>query len=312
MACQFLANPTFGAGRLSKFRVSLNLLLDTFGTLASCIFLFTIQGSHWGSNDDVQAMYWRTIIGVLIAGTVSSAVAQSFLLERFWKNIRHHRLGTGFAVTILVLTIITSVAAIVACAYLQWVNAPVTVPFVWIALIGNVIAALGITTVSVCQRWVRRAAGPPKKNAAIRATRAFIETGFPSTIIAILALVAWAAGREGDFVVALYFVQARVYSCIMLLALRNPYIEHPLEVMVSTSVVQRRVPVPPLSPEIYLNNAKSDRASLCEIPEGKEVQGWYDVDLSGAEARTGEDTSGQVPPLARNASFYQVPDEEKQ
>jgi hypothetical protein len=74
-----------------------------------------------GENDDVQSNYWRIIVGVLCIGTVSGAVAQSVLLERFWKksvyflprtvgspahimsSIRHHLLGTAFAVTILIM-----------------------------------------------------------------------------------------------------------------------------------------------------------------------------------------------------------------
>ncbi|KAJ7489089.1 hypothetical protein FB451DRAFT_682484 [Mycena latifolia] len=322
MACQFLANPTpSGAGRLSKFRVWLNLIIDTVATFIGCAFLAMIEGSHWGSNDDVQSQYWHVVVAVLTAGTATVVIAQSFLLERFWKNIRQHRLGTAFAVTILIMALFASVAAVVACAYLQWIDAPVVVPFVWIALIGNVIAALGITVVSVCQRVVMKTGpGAPKKNIIVRATRAFIETGFPSAIIVILALIAWALSRKGAFVVALYFVQARVYSCTMLFVLRSPLPERTdawIEDMISTSVPQTGVPVPPLSPDIYLHNEKSDRQTLCGIPEEKEVQGWYNIDLGADASRASLDsTAREVPPSAlvvhRNASFYQVPDEEKQ
>ncbi|KAJ7687702.1 hypothetical protein B0H17DRAFT_1332334 [Mycena rosella] len=321
MACQFLGKPSeHGPGRLSKFRVCLNLMIDTVATLIGCGFLFMIQGSHWGSNDDVQYHYWRIVVGVLTASTAASVITQSFLLERFWKNIRQHLLGTAFAVTFLVVAVFVSVAAVVVCAYLQWINAPVVIPFVWVALIGNVIAALGITTVSVCQRIVLKTGpGAPRKKIIARSTRAFIETGFPSAILFVLALVAWALGRKGDFVVALYFVQARVYSCTMLFTLRNPLPARTdawIEDMVSTSVPQKRVPVPPLSPDIYLHNDKSDRATLCGIPEEKEVQGWYNIDLNTDAARSSEDTAREVPATAvvfhRNSAFYQVHDEEKQ
>ncbi|KAJ6598158.1 hypothetical protein DFH09DRAFT_53801 [Mycena vulgaris] len=321
MACQFLRNPSAtGAGRISALRVWLNLIIDTVATFVSCAFLFMVEGSHWGTNDETQSRYWQIIVGVLTLCAAGAVIAQGFLLERFWKNIRQHLLGTAFAVTVLAMAVIVSVAAVVVCLYLQWIEAPVVIPFVWVALIGNVIAALGITTVSVCQRIVMKTGPGPKKNIIARAMRAFIETGFPSAIIVILALVAWALERKGHFVVALYFVQARVYSCTMLFTLRNPAparTDDWISDMVATSVPQKDQPAPPLSPDIFLQNEKANRLTLCGIPEEKEVQGWYNIDLGTDGQRASVDSKdGDIPPTAvvlhRNLPFYQVNDEEKQ
>ncbi|KAF8176354.1 hypothetical protein K438DRAFT_1979148 [Mycena galopus ATCC 62051] len=316
MACLLQTKKTNNrAGKIATFRIWLNVLIDTATTIIGCAFLYTFQGSHWGENDDVQARYWRIIVGVLIAGTVSVVVAQSYLLERFWKNIRHHLLGTAFAVTILVMAVFTSVAAVIGCAYLQWTNASILVPFVWAALICNVIAALGITIVSVCQRFALRTIAP-KKHIIVRAWRAFIETGLPSCIIATLALAAWATGQRGAFVIALYFVQARVYSCTMLFALRNPL---PLRTeegdgwiqeMLVNSVAQKRQPAPPVTPDIFLKNEKFGR-SLGDIPEEKGPHSWYNIDLGNDIATSSVDLSEEVTQnavvLHRNAAFYQVP-----
>ncbi|KAJ7182889.1 hypothetical protein C8R43DRAFT_16318 [Mycena crocata] len=127
------------------------------------------QGSHWGDNDDVQSRYWRIIVGVLTAGTVVVVLSQAYLLERFWKNIRQHRIGTAFTVTILVMAVFASVAAVVVCAYLQWtnLNASGREPFICrLALIANLIAAVGITAVSVCQRLAIKAVSGSKKQYA--------------------------------------------------------------------------------------------------------------------------------------------------
>ncbi|KAJ6482555.1 hypothetical protein C8R45DRAFT_1149982 [Mycena sanguinolenta] len=307
MSCLFLASKSDKESKkTAKFRVCLNLLIDTAATVIGCAFLYTFQGSHWGENDDVQARYWRIIIGVLIAGTVSTVIAQSYLLERFWKNIRHHLLGTAFAVTVLVMAVFTSVSAVVVCAYLQWTNADILVPFVWAALICNVIAALGIATVSVCQRFALRTI-TSKKHITVRAWRAFVETGIPSCIIAILALAAWAAGEKGAFVIGLYFVQSRVYSCTMLFALRNPLPPRTdgwIAEMLATSVPQKRVPVPPVTPDIFLKNEKTSRTPLGDIPEEKGPQSWYNLDL-GTDTITSNEENAMV--LHRGAAFYQVP-----
>ncbi|KAJ7850623.1 hypothetical protein B0H14DRAFT_2762917 [Mycena olivaceomarginata] len=318
MACQLLARKSDGTRITAKFRVCLNLLIDTAATVAGCAFLYLFQGSHWGENDDVQSNYWRIIVGVLCIGTVSGAVAQSVLLERFWKNIRHHLLGTAFAVTILIMAVLTSVAATVACAYLQWTNASsILVPFVWVALICNLIAALGITTVSVCQRFAMRTV-TPKKHLIARAWRAFIETGLPSSIIAILALVAWAIDKKGEFVIALYFIQARVYSSTMMFALRNPLPPRAdwIQDMISNSVPQMG-PVHPPSPDIFLKNEKTIRMSLPVIPEGKGST-WFNIDLGNETATSAPETEDiasnakNAVVLHRNAAFYQVSGEGKQ
>ncbi|KAJ7234770.1 hypothetical protein B0H12DRAFT_1142502 [Mycena haematopus] len=307
LACILLASKSEEGLRISaRLRVCLNIIIDGAATATGCAFLYMFQGSHWGENDDVQARYWRIVIGVLIVGTVSTAIAQSYLLERFWKNIRHHLLGTTFAVAILVLAVFTSVAAIVVCAYLQWTNATIIVPFVWAAVICNVIATLGITTVSVCQRFALRTI-TPKNHIIVRAWRAFIETGLPSSIIAVLALAAWAAGQKGAFVIGLYFIQARVYSCTMIFALRNPLPPRGdgwIEEMIANSAVQKRQPAPPATPDIYLNNEKASRLSLGDIPEEK--QSWYNIDLGSGAVDSEEATMGP-----HRAAFYQVAADDK-
>ncbi|KAJ7722880.1 hypothetical protein DFH07DRAFT_1067328 [Mycena maculata] len=317
MACQIFgdSNPS-APGRLVKSGVCLNLIIDSVATFAGCSFLFWFQDSHWGENDDVQSRYWKVVVGVLTAGTAVAVVSQCFLLGRFWKNIRKHLLGTVFAVAILVIAVLASVAAVVICAYLQWTNPPVLVPFIWVALISNVVAALGITTVSVCQRLAIKT-GAPKKNLVTRTWRAFIQTGLPGAIIVVLALIAWADGKRGDYVVALYFIQARVYSCTMLFALRYPAPARTdlwIEDMVSTSLPQKGQPKPPYSPEIFLKNEQAHRLTLCEIPEDKAVQGWYNIDLGEDVSRSSIDNDKEIAPSAlvlhRN-SFYQVPDEEQ-
>ncbi|KAJ7445952.1 hypothetical protein B0H11DRAFT_2085969 [Mycena galericulata] len=337
MACQFFwdNNPS-ETGRLAKFGVCLNLIIDTAATIAGFTFLYMFQDSHWGDNDEVQSRFWRAIVGVLTAGTAVSAISQSFLLSRFWKNIRKHLLGTAFAVTILIMAVLASVAAVVICGYLQWTSAPILLPFFWIALIANVIAAIGITTVSLCQRLaIKTTVGPRKQCVAsfftvfpsleyeycsmiIRTVRSFIQTGFPSAIIVVMALIAWAAGRKGDLVVALYFIEARVYSCTMLLTLRYPppsRTDEWIDEMVSASVPQKELPLPPISPDIFLKDEKARNSTLCEIPEDKPVEGWFNIDLGTGAARSSSDNDKEISPNAvvvhRNASFYQVPDEEK-
>ncbi|KAF7369264.1 hypothetical protein MVEN_00254100 [Mycena venus] len=319
LAFQFQASKSEDDTRkTAKFGVWLTVLIDTAATVTGCAFLYMFQGSHWGEDDGVQSRYWRIIVGVLIAGTVSTVMAQSFLLERFWKNIRHHLLGTAFAVTILVMAIFVSVAAVVVCAYLQWTNASILTPFLWASLICNVIAALGITTVSVCQRCAMKTL-TPKKHIVTRAWRAFIETGFSSSIIAILALVAWAIDEKGEFIIGLYFIQARVYTCTMLFALRNPpppRTDGWIQDMLESSIPQKSQPTPPLSPDIFLKNEK-DKRRLSDIPEEKAPHGWYNIDLGNdndLNPRSSYD-SEEVPPdamvLHRNAAFYQVPTEGK-
>ncbi|KAJ7444594.1 hypothetical protein B0H11DRAFT_2088830 [Mycena galericulata] len=319
MACQFFwdNNPS-ETGRLAKFGVCLNLTIDTAATIAGFTFLYMFQDSHWGDNDEVQSRFWRAIVGVLTAGTAVSAISQSFLLSRFWKNIRKHLLGTAFAVTILIMAVLASVAAVVICGYLQWTSAPILLPFFWIALIANVIAAIGITTVSLCQRLAIKTSVGPKKHLIIRTVRSFIQTGFPSAIIVVMALIAWAAGRKGDLVVALYFIEARVYSCTMLLTLRYPppsRTDEWIDEMVSASVPQKELPLPPISPDIFLKDEKARNSTLCEIPEDKPVEGWFNIDLGTGGARSSSDNDKEISPNAvvvhRNASFYQVPDEEK-
>ncbi|KAJ7057108.1 hypothetical protein C8F01DRAFT_343487 [Mycena amicta] len=244
MACQLFSKKREEVGAGTKFRVWFTLLIDTVATLISCAFLYMFQGSHWGEDDDVQERFWRLMIATLIIGTVASALAQSYLLERFWKNIRHHLLGTAFAVSVLVLAVLASVASTVACAYLQWTKAEVIIPFVWVALGANLVSALGITMVSICQRFAMRTTGA-KPRFLNRVFRSFVYTGMPSSIVVILALVAWAIDHIGAFVIALYFIQARIYSCTMLYDLRQPKLK--------TS------PVPPVSPEIFLRMEKSGR-----------------------------------------------------
>ncbi|KAJ7176864.1 hypothetical protein C8R46DRAFT_1245967 [Mycena filopes] len=321
------------------FRVWLNLLIDTASTVAGCAFLYMFQGSHWGEDDDVQARYLQSIVCVLIACTWTTVVAQTFLLERFWRNIRHHLLGTAFAVSLLVITMLAYLAAVVVCGYLQWTKAPLLNAFVWVALISNVISAFGITTVSVCQRIAMKTGPGPRKHFIRRTWGAFIETGIPSSIIVILALIAWAAGKHGAFVVGLYYIQARVYSCTMLVALRNPLPPRTdlwLQDMVDTSVPQKGQPAPPLrpslpsnptassptdqnhihivSPDIFLkSDVKTGR--LGSIPEEK-MQGWYNIDLGTSDVDVEqqgpeEEVTQKAVVLHRNVAFYQVPEELK-
>ncbi|KAJ7040922.1 hypothetical protein C8F04DRAFT_1080950 [Mycena alexandri] len=310
MACQL-------PKKITRFKVWANVYFDTVATIAGCAFLYKFQGSHWGEEDDVQSRYWQFIVCVLVISAWATIAGQTFLLERFWRNIRHHLLGTAFAVSLLAIAMLACVASVVVCSYLQWTKAPLLIPFVWVALISNVVVAFGITTVSVCQRFAMKTGPGPKKNIIRRASGAFIETGIPSSIIVILALVAWAAGKHGAFVVGLYFLQARVYSCTMLFALRNPLPPRTdvwIEDMVSTSVPQKEQPAPPpLSPDIFLKNEKSNR--LGTIPEEK-TQGWYNIDLgtSDVERETSDDEaedSLKAMVLHRNVAFYQVPDELK-
>ncbi|KAF7319373.1 hypothetical protein HMN09_00275200 [Mycena chlorophos] len=325
MACRLFSKNREEVSSWTKFRVWFTLLIDTIATLTSCAFLYMFQGSHWGEGDEVQQRFWKIIIATLIIGTFASALAQSFLLERFWKNIRHHLLGTAFAVSILVLAVLASVSSIVACAYLQWINADLEIikSLVWTALIANLVCALGITLVSVCQRYAMRTMGP-RPAVLSRVFRAFVDTGMPSSIIVLLALIAWAVNQNGAFVIALYFIQARVYSCTMLYALSQPKLVREdswKEEMVSNSVAQRPQPPPPsISPDIFLRIEKSGRLS---VPEAEKGQRWFNIDLGEAEkaekeAAAKREASARAPgagsPKAmvvhRNSapfSFYRVP-----
>ncbi|KAF7329940.1 hypothetical protein MKEN_00257900 [Mycena kentingensis (nom. inval.)] len=299
MACQLFSKKREEVSAWTKFRVWFTLLIDTAATLASCAFLYMWQGSHWGENDAVQEQFWKLLIGTLIICTVASALAQSFLLERFWKNIRHHLLGTAFAVSVLVLAVIASVTSVVVCAYLKWPKVKVVsddeteakpqvevpVALVWLVVVSSLVSAIGITTVSACQRFAMRTTSA-KPRFLNRVFRAFVDTGMPSTIVFILALVAWAVNQTGAFVIALYFVQARIYSCTMLYALRQPKLVRTdswKEELISSSVSQKGPPVPPISPEIFLRVEKSGR--LTGIPEENGIgQRWYNIDLGDASS----------------------------
>ncbi|KAJ7607172.1 hypothetical protein FB45DRAFT_431960 [Roridomyces roridus] len=315
MACRLFRDEKSEAGRLAKFGVSLNLFIDSLATVAGCAFLYMFQG--WSNDDtEVQSRYWRAIIAILTAGTAVSVISQTFLLGRFWRNIRQHLLGTAFAVTLLVMAVLASVAAVVICAFLQWNNSPIVNPFIWVALIATFVAALGITVVSVCQRIAISSTVGPQKHIITRGCRAFIQTGMPSTILVLLALVAWAVGRKGDFVMALLFVNARIYSCTMLFTLLSPApirTDLWLQDMVEASVQQKGLP----TPDIYLKNEKT----LGDIPEDKPMeQGWYNIDLgstlgsdpfaprrSSSEGGRNSETGAVVLRRGSMSRFFQVP-----
>ncbi|KAK7052069.1 hypothetical protein R3P38DRAFT_1635112 [Favolaschia claudopus] len=299
MAFTYLAKDTEkGTRKTAKYRTALNLLLDTAATIMGVAFLYIFQSSNWGAADAVQPKFHRIILAVLVLGTVTIVSAQSYLLERFWKNIRHHLLGTVVAISVLILAIVTSVAAVVACAYLEYTNPAVLIPFVWVSLICNIVAASGITIVSICQRFAMESV-PTKTNILSHAFSVFIETGIASAIIAILAIIAWALGYKGTYVVALYFVQPRIYSATMLYGLLNPLPPRAdgfMQEIFANSVTQKSPPAPPLSPDIYLSNDKTNsRLSLSEVHEDK---GWFNIDLGNGESE--EDAH-------RNLPFYVVP-----
>ncbi|KAF7292825.1 hypothetical protein MIND_01181400 [Mycena indigotica] len=285
MACQLFSKKREEVSRWTKFRVWFTLIIDTAATLSSCVFLYMFEESHWDEDehDEEHERFWQLIIGTLIIGTVSSALAQSYLMERFWRNIRHHLLGTAFAVSLLVLAAIASIASLVTCAYMQWTKAETDniKPFVWLALISNLVYAVGITAISVCQRFAMRTAGP-KPRFLNRVFRGFVETGMPSSIVVILALIAWVVDNIAVYVIALYFVQARIYSCTMLYSLRQTKLvrmENWKEALISTTIAQKPQPVPPLAPEMMVRIEKSGR--LTGIPEENQAK-WYNIDLSEA------------------------------
>ncbi|KAJ7843048.1 hypothetical protein B0H14DRAFT_2779250, partial [Mycena olivaceomarginata] len=269
-----LARKSDGTRITAKFRVCLNLLIDTGGNSRwLCLFIPR-------ENDDVQSNYTGALSLAFSVSAQFRCCRSERLLERFWK--KSHPPSSpwnAFAVTILIMAVLTS-----------WTNASsILVPFVWVALICNLIAALGITTVSVCQRFAMRTVTPKKQF-----------TGLPSSIIAILALVAWAIDKKGE---------SRVYSSTMMFALRNPLPPRAdwIQDMISNSVP----PNGPPSPDIFLKNEKTIRMSLPVIPE---LTGRVSLSISGkgiyltaTSAPETEDIASNAKNavvLHRNAAFY--------
>ncbi|KAJ7650891.1 hypothetical protein FB45DRAFT_27387 [Roridomyces roridus] len=302
MACRFLGDEK--SGRLVKLGVWLNLVVDTLSSIAGCAFLFMFQG--WGNDDaQVQTRYWHAVVGILTAGTVVSVVSQTFMLGRFWGNLRQHRLGTAFAITLLVMAVLASVAAVVICAFLQWNNSPLVDSFIWVSLVADVVAALGITIVSVCQRIAIRSSAGPKRHIIARGCHAFIQTGIPNTILVVLALIAWALGRKGVFVVALTFVNARVCSCTMFFTLLYP---GPTRTQDIANVSASALPTPATasSPEFFPRNEK--RLGLYGIPEEKALEnGWYNIDLGTQGTNSSPETGAVVLRRGSMSRFFQVP-----
>ncbi|CAK5274114.1 unnamed protein product [Mycena citricolor] len=307
MACVFLSRRAKeGAGAFDKFRTVLTLLLDTACTLAGCVFLYFWQDTHWGDNDEVQGRFWKLLIGTLVLGTASTAIAQSYLLQKFWTNIPNHLIGTALIVSLLVVTLLGSVASVAVCAYMQWTNAEQLVPFIWTALIASLVTAFGITSISVCQRIAVKSVA--KRNFIVRGWKAFVSTGMPGSIICILALVAWVMGKHTTYIIALYFVLARVYSCTMLFTMHYPLPirKSMIQDLVNTSVAQGTLPltVSSPSPDIFL---KSERGTQ---PKEGNVQSWYNIDLGDGAMRTSrsapENINGDQQDVnRRNAAVYQ-------
>ncbi|KAJ7267157.1 hypothetical protein C8J57DRAFT_1510269 [Mycena rebaudengoi] len=285
-----------GDGYVTKLRVWTNLAIDSFGSIAGLAFLFLYEGTNWEENDGTQKPYWRTIASGLTLGAIAALIVQSFMLSLFFRNIQKRRFGTVFFVTILVVVAFAAMAATLGCAYIEWNDLEVSIPFIWIALGGNAIVAAGVTTVLICQRIALKDEHINIGRFYTRMAHAFVETGFPSTIIALLALIAWAVGRKGDFILGLIFVQPRLYSCTMLFILNHPAsLEHEVWIhdMESQSVLQKNQPLPPQYPDVVFNapteksagaNRKYNRSvTLCAVPEAASAEPWHTIDLGDHE-----------------------------